>query len=148
MKCKTLGVLRMCMWNTCMCASDTFVSPCTYHIYKNNYLLYIIDCVSNYISRKMSVSHDIIMIEYNSKLPIRVLFCCFLCSLLNRFRLSCLPYAFYFAFLRTVFPMVSDSLIVFPHKLHSAFRLDRKTCERSHVFRLTGTAASHCGHTF
>ena len=46
------------------------------------------DCVSNYISRKMSVSHDIIMIEHNSKLPIRVLFCCFLCSLLNRFRLS------------------------------------------------------------
>ena len=27
---QTLGVLHMCMWNTCMCASDTFVSPCTY----------------------------------------------------------------------------------------------------------------------
>ena len=40
--------------------------------------------MSNYISRKMSVSHDIIFL----KLPIRVLFCCFLCRLLNRFRLS------------------------------------------------------------
>ena len=28
----------------------------------------------------MSVSHDIIMIEHNSKLPKRVLFCCFLCT--------------------------------------------------------------------
>ena len=61
-----------------------------YHIDKNNPFctLYHKDCVSNYISRKMSVSHDIIMIEHNSNLPIRVLFCCFLCSLLNRFRLS------------------------------------------------------------
>ena len=38
---------------------------------------------------------------------------------------------------------------VFSHKLHSAFRLDRKTrLQRSHVFRLTGTEALHCGHTF
>ena len=67
-----------------------FLHAHIYHIYKSNPFctLYHRDCVSNYISRKMSVSHDIIMIEHNSKLPIRVLFCCFLCSLLNRFRLS------------------------------------------------------------
>ena len=34
-------------------------------------------------------------------------------------------------------------------KLNSAFRLDRKTwSQRSYVFRLTGTAALHCGYTF
>ena len=39
--------------------------------------------------------------------------------------------------------------IAFSRKLHSAFRLDRRTwSQRSHVFRLTGTAALHCGHTF
>ena len=41
------------------------------------------------------------------------------------------------------------SQTVFSRKLHSAFRLNRKTrSQRSHVFRLTGTAALHCGHTF
>ena len=98
----------------------------------------------------MSVSHDIIMIDVKTSHTCSILL--FSLQFAQSFQtLSCLPYAFYFAFLRTVFPMVSDSLIrfiVFPHKLHSAFRLDRKTCERSHVFRLTGTAASHCGHTF
>ena len=39
--------------------------------------------------------------------------------------------------------------LAFSRKLHSAFRLDRKTrSQRSHVFCLTGTAALHCGHTF
>ena len=39
--------------------------------------------------------------------------------------------------------------IAFSRKLRSTFRLDRKTCsQRSHVFRLTGTAALHCGHNF
>ena len=39
--------------------------------------------------------------------------------------------------------------IAFCRKLHSAFRLDRKTwSQRWHVFRLTGAAALHCGHTF
>ena len=112
----------------------------------------VIVIVSNSISRKMSVSHDIIMIEHNPKLPIRVLFCCFLCTvcsivsdyLMLAIRVLC-------SFRRTVFSMVSDSLIrfiVFPHKfIHSTFHLDWKMCEqRSHV--LTGTAASHCGHTF
>ena len=33
--------------------------------------------------------------------------------------------------------------------IHSAFRLDRKTrSQRSHVFRLIGTAVLQCGHTF
>ena len=89
-----------------MCASDTFVSPCTYHIYKNNYLLYIIKIVWVTISAERW--HDIIMIEHNS---IRVLFCCFLCSLLNCFRLShaCHTCFIFFSFLRTVFSKVSDS---------------------------------------
>ena len=40
-------------------------------------------------------------------------------------------------------------LLAFFCKLHSAFRLDRKTrSQHSHVFRLTGTAALHCRHTF
>ena len=35
--------------------------------------------------------------------------------------------------------------LLFSRKLHSAFHLDRKTrSQRSHVFRLTGTAALHC----
>ena len=39
--------------------------------------------------------------------------------------------------------------IAFSHKLHSAFCLDRKTWSQgSHVFRLTGTAALHCGDSF
>ena len=104
-------------------------------------------CVSNYISRKMSVSHDITQFKTSHTRSILLFSLQFAQSFQT---LSCLPYAF--SFLRTVFSMVSDSLlrfIVFPHKLHSAFRLDRKTCEqRSHVFRLTGTAASQCGHTF
>ena len=39
--------------------------------------------------------------------------------------------------------------LAFSRKLHSAFRLDRKTrSQHSHVFCLTSTAALHCGHTF
>ena len=47
------------------------------------------------------------------------------------------------------FPCWFHTIIAFSRKLHSAFRLDRKTwSQRSHVFHLTSTAALHCGHTF
>ena len=142
----------MCMWNTCVQVILLFLHA---HITSIKTTIFctkiVIVIVSNYISRKMSASHDIIMIEYNSKLPIRVLFCCFLCTVCSIVSDSLMLAirVLFCSFLRTVF---SDSLIrfiVFPHKIHSAFRLDRKTCEQhSHVFRLTGTATSHCGHTF
>ena len=89
--------------------------------------------------------------------------------------LTCLPCALYFvpayassltSFWRSITSLVqltrtfladftlSDStaligFIAFSRKLHSTFCLDRRTwSQRSHVFRLTGTAALHCGHTF
>ena len=48
----------------------------------------------------------------------------------------------------TIWFYCSHTFHSFSRKLHSAFHLDRKTwSQRSHVFRLTGTAALHCGHT-
>ena len=46
-------------------------------------------------------------------------------------------------------PTAFVRFIAFTHKLHSAFHFDRTTwSQRSHVFRLTGTAGfTQCGHT-
>ena len=60
-----------------------------------------------------------------------------------------LKYCIYWASAPSLHRVYRLSETVFSSKLHSAFRLDRKTrSQRSHVFRLTGTAALHCGHTF
>ena len=79
----------------------------------------------------MSVSHDISTIQ---NIPYAFYFAVFSVQFAQSFQtLSCLPYALFCSFLRT---MVSDSLIRFTHKLHSAFRLDRKTCERFSVLQV------------
>ena len=84
----------------------------------------------------------------------RILFCSCLCKVCSRVSdalsqaLCNLSLAFLVDF------TVSDCTALirfttFSRKLHSAFRLDRKTwSQRSNVFCLTGTAALHCGHTF
>ena len=100
-----------------MCASDT--SPCTYH--KTTIFCTVIVIVSNSISRKMSVSHDIIIIEHNPKLPIRVLFCCFLCtvcSIVSAYLMLAI-HVVLCSFRRTVFSIVSDSLIRFHTNLYT-----------------------------
>ena len=87
-------------------------------------------------------------------LATRILFCSCLCKVHSwvsdaLWQALCnLPLAFLPDF------TLSDSIalirfIAFSRKLRSAFHLDRKTwSQRWHVFRLTSTAALHCGHTF
>ena len=143
-----------------MCASDTFVSPCTYPIYKNNYLLYI----SHYISRKMSVSHDII--EHNSKLPIRVPFCCFLCTVCSIVSDSLMLAIRVLFCCCTVCSIVSDSLMLSIRILFCSFLVSQWFQTLLYVFHTNYTPlfvwigrrvnsvhtsvlpASHCGHTF
>ena len=84
----------------------------------------------------------------------RILFCSCLCKVRSRVSdaLSQALCNLSLAFLADF--TLSDStalirFIAFSRKLHSAFCLDRKTWSQpSHVFRLTGAAALHCGRIF
>ena len=99
------------------------------------------------LTRSRSLSCDSLM------LAMHILFCscpCKICSQVSD-ALSQALCNFSLAFLANF--ALSDSTapiplivkLLFSRKLHSAFHLDRKTrSQRSHVFRLTGTAALHC----
>ena len=102
------------------------------------------------LTRNRSLSRD------SLRLAMRILFCSCPCKVRSRVSnaLSQALCNLSLAFVADFTLSDSTAPIRFIVKLFSlasytAFRLDRKTrSQRSHVFRLTDTAALHCGHTF
>ena len=93
-----------------------------------------LDCNCHYISRKMSVSHDII--EHNSKLPIRVPFCCFLCTVCSISLMLAIRVLFCCC---TVCSIVSDSLMLSIRVLVCSFLVSQWFQTLLYVFHINYT---------